>query len=84
MPDSFGMDPVRVMQVSACLVEPLGVSAFDIIDHPEMPRVHKENNLPFGMVQCALTVCLAPLIAKGEMRQQRKMLTPILPFTFTS
>lgn len=33
-----------------------------------------------SMVQCALTVCLAPLLTKG---QQRKMLTPIPHFTFT-
>lgn len=85
MPDCFGMDPVRVMQTSACLVEPLGVIAFRRIEHhPELLRVHKENHLSCIMVQCALTECLAPLLAQGEMGQQRKMLIPIPSFTFTA
>lgn len=79
------MDPVRVMQISACLVEPLGVTAFGRTEHhPELLRVHKENHLSFSMVQCALTVRLAPLLTQGEMGQQRKMLTPVPHFTFTS
>lgn len=52
--------------------------------HPELLRVHKENHLSFSMVQCALTVRLAPLLTKGEMGQQRKMLAPVPHFTFTS
>lgn len=85
MLDCSGINPVRAMQIPACLVEPLGFTAFGRTEHhPELLRVHKENNFSLGVVQCALSIYLAPLLDKGEMGQQRKMLTPISPFTFNA
>lgn len=65
-----------MMQISVCLVEPSAVTAFGSTGHlPELFRVHKEHNLSFSMVQCALLACLVPLVAKGEKGQQKEMLT---------
>ena len=63
----LGMDQVVVMQISVCLVEPPGVTAFGSTESlPELLRVHKEHHLSFSVVQCAPWACLAPLLAKGE------------------
>lgn len=79
------MDPVRVMQISACFVEPLGVAAFGrLYHHPELLRVHEEESLTFWYGAACPVSTSGTSASQGRDGTAEKDAIPIPPFTSTA